>query len=171
MAEEILILMSIPDIVGNTMLRGSDPETTYADWIPVESCSFGFERKVSSIEKESEAAVEEEPAIKPTFEPITISRGIDDVTPALMAWLVKRDIKEKVIIDHLNRQGAYFLRYELMEAQLVSLTVGFQVPETFKETLKMTYNSITVEQRTFDEVGNLTSRKNSASYEVVEDRA
>ncbi len=167
MAEEVLILMKVPGIDGTSRLRSATPDEEHVDWIPVDGCDFGLQRPVKTIEKDAKPPSEEEREIRPSFEPITLSRTIDEVTPQLMTWLVARDVREMVKIDHCNAQGQHFMRIELEGVQLVSLTIGFRAPNTFTETAKLTYNRITVHQRTFDEMGNLTTRGHSTSYQVV----
>ena len=174
MADEIAVLMHVPEIEGSSTLVGTDPgsDGSHEGWIPIESASFSFSRETTAVDPEADHDDAPEPVTR--VEPITIKRQADRSSAQLLMWLANEDQterkKEKVLIDFCSSSGKYYLRYELHGVELVSSAVSFSAPDDLSETLTLTYDYISVLQRPIDISGTVvTSKEGVAEYTVFED--
>ena len=56
MADEIAVLMHVPEIEGSSTLVGTDPgsDGSHEGWIPIESASFSFSRETTAVDPEAD---------------------------------------------------------------------------------------------------------------------
>lgn len=170
--EEIIVLMKIPGIEGNSTLVGFDPEPgeTHQGWLPLEGCSFAMARKASGTEADEGELSDDAQKIPVKVEKLSIKRSSDSATADLVGWLANESEgrkKDDVIIDYVARSGRYFMRYVLDGADLVSCKLSVDEEGNVQEEFELTYDYLAIHHRRINAAGQVeVDSETMVDYEV-----
>ncbi|MEO6709098.1 MAG: type VI secretion system tube protein Hcp [Planctomycetota bacterium] len=130
----MFIYMQVDQIKG----VGDEPRP---DWIWLDQCTFGFERKETSTEKTSEAP---ETKVRAVASSVAISKPSDLSTPSLVSWMASGQPR-KVKIEYSLVTDLPYVEFTLTNAVLNSYSSSFEASGTggsVIETLSIEYEDI-----------------------------
>lgn len=150
------IYMKVPDISGNAT------ESDYKNWIELDSIQINANKKVKMLVGDSGNRQQG----RPTFEPVSISKRIDQSSPKLFHMMCKGNSASKVEICFADTRGER-LKYTLSDVMINKRYVTAEGNSEPIENIELCYTAIEERYTPRDQNNNSLSPV-SGGYNLME---